>query len=385
MEGGRRPSGVEAVERVRELYERVGTAVDGGLEEALRAVRNGTAAALRAGRSLAAARRSLARARRAAKQGERRLDGQHVERQSGENAALQRRIEWLDEHSYTLSRVVRHARRDLVMMIGALSQRGRGPDRDRELWSEPLMNEKTESGAEGLPQRRFRSADRVVHHRRNRMMARTKRSRRSYSAGEWGRTRVRVFADPKTGLYQSRVARRTGAGSPGPLKHRDWWVESEAARPTKPPRASRCTSPTARPSPSPNRSPWKGLFEIYGGGGDAHQGVYVPHARPGRRRRCSSTSSDGTEDPRRCREGTGTGSSGRGARAESGRAASPCPDQTIHGDLTFLMAVLNWGREVEGRARLPAPRQKPAQGAQEARREETLFASSLRTRNTGRF
>ena len=38
-----RPSGVEAVERVRELYERVGTAVDGGLEEVVRAVRDGTA------------------------------------------------------------------------------------------------------------------------------------------------------------------------------------------------------------------------------------------------------------------------------------------------------------------------------------------------------
>ena len=34
------------------------------------------------------------------------------------------------------------------------------------------------------------------------MMARTKRSRRSYSAGEWGRDRIRVFPDPKTGLYQ---------------------------------------------------------------------------------------------------------------------------------------------------------------------------------------
>ena len=55
---------------------------------------------------------------------------QHVERQSGENAALQRRIEWLGRASCTLSRVVRHARRDLVMMIAALSQRGRGPDRD---------------------------------------------------------------------------------------------------------------------------------------------------------------------------------------------------------------------------------------------------------------
>ena len=33
-------------------------------------------------------------------------------------------------------------------------------------------------------------------------MARTRRRRRSYSAGEWGRNRVRVFPDPKTGLIQ---------------------------------------------------------------------------------------------------------------------------------------------------------------------------------------
>ncbi len=34
------------------------------------------------------------------------------------------------------------------------------------------------------------------------MMARTKRKRRSYGAGEWGRNRVRVFPDPKTGMFQ---------------------------------------------------------------------------------------------------------------------------------------------------------------------------------------
>ena len=33
-------------------------------------------------------------------------------------------------------------------------------------------------------------------------MARTTRSRRSYSAGEWGRNRVRVFPDPRTGIIQ---------------------------------------------------------------------------------------------------------------------------------------------------------------------------------------
>ena len=53
------------------------------------------------------------------------------------------------------------------------------------------------------------------------MMARTKRRRRSYSAGEWGRNRVRVFPDPKTGLIQiewhedrRRLSRSLG--------HRDW-------------------------------------------------------------------------------------------------------------------------------------------------------------------
>ena len=51
------------------------------------------------------------------------------------------------------------------------------------------MNAETESGADARAPRRLRSADRVV-----RMMARTKRDRRSYSAGEWGRNRVRVFA-----------------------------------------------------------------------------------------------------------------------------------------------------------------------------------------------
>ena len=33
-------------------------------------------------------------------------------------------------------------------------------------------------------------------------MARTTRSRRSYSTGEWGRNRIRVFPDPRTGIMQ---------------------------------------------------------------------------------------------------------------------------------------------------------------------------------------
>ena len=41
-----------------------------------------------------------------------------------------------------------------------------------------------------------------INRERNRTMARTKRSRRAYSAGEWGRNRVRVFPDPRTGIIQ---------------------------------------------------------------------------------------------------------------------------------------------------------------------------------------
>ena len=52
----------EAIERVRKLYDRLGTPADGRLGEVVRAVRDGTAAAIRAGRGLAAAGRAAERA-----------------------------------------------------------------------------------------------------------------------------------------------------------------------------------------------------------------------------------------------------------------------------------------------------------------------------------
>ena len=52
-------------------------------------------------------------------------------------------------------------------------------------------------------------------------MARTKRSRRSYGAGEWGRNRARVFPDPKTGIFQIEW-RENGRRLTRSLGHRDW-------------------------------------------------------------------------------------------------------------------------------------------------------------------
>ncbi len=52
-------------------------------------------------------------------------------------------------------------------------------------------------------------------------MARTKRKRRSYAAGEWGRNRVRVFPDPKTGMFQIEW-RENGRRLSRSLQHREW-------------------------------------------------------------------------------------------------------------------------------------------------------------------
>ena len=96
----------EAIERVRDLYDRVGTAVDGGLGEVVRAVRDGTAAAIRASRSLAAAGRAAGR----------------TERNLAEAIRAARRA------NDTLGRVLRYARRDVARPLDLT--RRRGPDRD---------------------------------------------------------------------------------------------------------------------------------------------------------------------------------------------------------------------------------------------------------------
>ena len=59
-------------------------------------------------------------------------------------------------------------------------------------------------------------------------MARTKKSQQSYTAGEKGRNRVRVFPDPKTGMFQIEY-RRNGRRESRSLKHRDWALAKDQA------------------------------------------------------------------------------------------------------------------------------------------------------------
>ena len=85
-------------------------------------------------------------------------------------------------------------------------------------------------------------------------MARTKRIRGSYGAGEWGRNRVRVFPDPKTGLFQIEW-RENGRRLTRSLKHRDWRRAKRQADEF----AAGFAGPEirARRKPSPSRSPWR--------------------------------------------------------------------------------------------------------------------------------
>ena len=180
------------------------------------------------------------------------------------------------------------------------------------------------------------------------MMARTKRSRRSYSAGEWGRNRVRVFADPKTGLYQIEW-RDNGRRLTRSLKHRDW---ARAKRQADEVAAGLAVhEPNGKAESEPEPLTLEMLFDIYGEEVTPNK-AYTSrmHDRAatamfldflGRDRRPGTLSRRDWDRFIRARRVGRVGPSGQ-----------PVSDQTIHGDLTFLMAVLNWAarsRDEHGR------------------------------------
>ena len=168
------------------------------------------------------------------------------------------------------------------------------------------------------------------------MMARTKRSRRSYGAGEWGRNRVRVFPDPKTGLYQIEW-RENGRRLTRSLKHRDW---RRAKR-----QADEFAAGFAKPEPNGQKEAepltLERLFDIYG------EEVTPTKAETSQRSDRAATRmflrffgrgrSPATLSQRdwdrfiRARRAGKVGPSGR-----------PVSDRTVESDLKFLIAVLNW-------------------------------------------
>ena len=179
-------------------------------------------------------------------------------------------------------------------------------------------------------------------------MARTKRSRRSYSAGEWGRNRVRVFADPKTGLYQIEW-RDNGRRLTRSLKHRDW------------PRAKRQADevaagfavhePAGEAGAEPEPLTLERLFEIYGEEVTPSKSektqqrdrmqmrMFLDFLGPNRRPETLSKR-DWDRFIRERRAG------------RLGGSRQPVLNRTIENDLKFLIAVLNWAsksRDEQGR------------------------------------
>ena len=177
-------------------------------------------------------------------------------------------------------------------------------------------------------------------------MARTKRSRRSYGAGEWGRNRIRVFPDPKTGMYQIEW-RENGRRLTRSLKHRDW---RRAKR-----QADEFAAGFARPEPNGKAKPEPltlgRLFEIYGEEvtptkAETSQRSDRAATRMflqffGRSRSPANLSQRDWDRFIRARRAGRVGPSGR-----------PVSNRTIEHDLKFLIAVLNWAsksRDERGR------------------------------------
>ena len=169
-------------------------------------------------------------------------------------------------------------------------------------------------------------------------MVRTKRSRRSYGAGEWGRNRVRIFPDPKTGLFQIEW-RENGRRLTRSLGHREWVRAKKQADEFAAGFAGPDLNGKAEAEPEPLAL--GGLFDIYGEEVTPTKGAHSRgHDRAamhmflrffGRNRDPATLSQRDWDRFIRERRAGRIGPSGR-----------PVSNRTVEYDLKFLIAVLNW-------------------------------------------
>ena len=169
-------------------------------------------------------------------------------------------------------------------------------------------------------------------------MARTKRVRRGYSAGEWGRNRVRVFADPKTGLFQIEW-RENGRRLSRSLQHRDWARAKRQADEAAAGFAKH--QPNGKAETEAEPLTLETLFEIYGEEVTPTKGEHTrQHDRTtmemflrffGRDRDPATLSQRDWDRFIRARREGRVGPSGR-----------PVSDRTVEYDLKLLIAIFNW-------------------------------------------
>ncbi len=194
-------------------------------------------------------------------------------------------------------------------------------------------------------------------------MARTKRSRRSYGAGEWGRNRVRIFPDPKTGIFQMEW-RENGRRLTRSLGHRDWMgakrqADEFAAGFVGPDLNSKAE---AEPEPLTLGS----LFDIYGEEVTPTKGKRTRERDRvvtamfldffGRGREPATLSQRDWDRFIQARRAGRAGLSGR-----------PVGNRAVEYDLKFLVAVFNWAeRSKDERGRLLLDR-NPLKGLKKPR------------------
>ena len=178
------------------------------------------------------------------------------------------------------------------------------------------------------------------------MMARTKRSRRSYGAGEWGRNRVRVFPDPKTGLFQVEW-RENGRRLTRSLGHRDWTRAKTQADEFAAGFASPDLNGKAEAEPEPLTLGT--LFDIYG------EEVTPTKTRHARRHDRSATKMflgflGRNRDPATLSQRDWDRFIRERRAGRIGPSGRPVSDRSVEHDLKFLIAVLNWaGRSKDER------------------------------------
>ena len=181
------------------------------------------------------------------------------------------------------------------------------------------------------------------------MMARTKRSRRSYGAGEWGRNRVRIFPDPKTGLYQDRVAGERAQAHP--VARNTATGGARSGRRTSSPPGSQARTLNGKAEAEPGPLALGTLFDIYG------EEVTPTKNRHSRRHDRTATKMflgflGRDRDPATLSQRDWDRFIRKRRAGRIGPSGRPVADRTVEYDLKFLMAVLNWAarsRDEQGR------------------------------------
>ena len=181
-------------------------------------------------------------------------------------------------------------------------------------------------------------------------MAHVGGDQRSYSAGEWGRNRARIFPDPRTGIIQIewRVDGRRVSRS---LGHRDWKRAEEQADQF----ANGELRLTPREKPPTIRAPRPltlgALFDIYA--------EEVTPTKANLTQKCDMAAMrmflkyfGKNRDPSTLSQRDWDRFIRDRRSGIAGRRGKPVANQTIARDLTFLLAVLNWAakwRDEEGK------------------------------------